>query len=122
MTACSVTWCAALPLSRDPLGRCVVHAIDAEIHPEPLAANEEWDGSFARCEECGLRRFDRRSGEWVETHGDCKDCRGSGECGEECGHGHSCGHDCETCSGTGRCHACRGTGWAGVRIKTTEAA
>lgn len=126
---CELAWCVALAFGHEL--RCVVHREHQDLHPLELAPDEELiDGSFGPCTECAQRykipieveggafpyRYETRS------RGDCKDCKGSGECGEQCGAGHACGHDCETCDGSGKCTACNGTGFGGVRLRQKEEA
>lgn len=118
---CLVEWCVCL---QDDTGYCSVHSLRVDLRPMPLAANEELiDGSFGPCEACEKRYFNRKESTWVtKSTGECAECRGSGECGDQCGHGHACSAECEECDGTGNCKVCGGTGYGGVRIRVTEAA
>ena len=107
-------------------GYCAVHAqeIYRELRPEMLAENEELiDGSFGACEECSARYYDKDAMTYYsKSDGRCQECSGSGECGDQCGHGHTCSAECEACEGSGTCRHCGGSGFGGVRIRTSEAA
>ena len=133
---CAVSWCAALAMtaaerracmiSNLAAGYCAVHAQEhhRELRPEVLAPGEELiDGSFWPCDACATRYFDKAtSTHYTKSDGKCADCLGSGECGDQCGHGHTCSEACEACNGSGRCKQLVGSGYSGVRIREGEAA
>lgn len=124
MTCCHVKWCVCLARRRDPISMCAVHAKKPELRPGELAPNEELiDGSFGPCEDCARRVCDAKTHTWrTESTGRCKECRGSGECGDRCGHDHICDAECEACKGSGKCQTCGGSGYGGARICVLEAA
>lgn len=92
--SCAVAWCAAVATVG---AHCPIHAKDATIHPQTLAADEEATDILpcAKCKESGK----------------CPTCKGLGI------HDHYCpdcsgymSHECRVCDGSAKCQACAGEG------------
>lgn len=107
---CKVEWCACLPAKGSTV--CVVHKANPDLHPMPLAADEELvDGAAGdECEAC-------------EGTGRCKHCDGDGDAEYrcECGCGKSVSRDCHACDSFGECEDCEGRGTMEVRKKAEAA-